>query len=273
MSPIDPINPEVPMEVETKAPRRFSYGWRPDVPDRRDRYRAVARRLALGLPESVDLRPAMPMIYEQGELGSCVAQCVSACIEYLQVKQGFPRWPPSRLFLYYNARRIEGTPLEDSGSSIRSGVLAANRWGACYAALWPYQIERFAEPPPPACYEVAENHQALRYERVHQSAEAIQACLADGWPIIFGAAVYTSFESLSVAMTGVVPTPGSDVPARGMPQGHAMVLVGYDRPRNCYLVRNHWGDSWGMAGYCVMSEEYVLHPSLCDDFWCLTALE
>ena len=271
MSPVDPINPEIPTEVEYKAmPRRF--GWRPDLPDRRDRYRLAPPRTG-GLPERVDLTPLMPPIWEQGNLGSCVAQCMAASMMYLQRKQGFPVWQPSRLFLYYNARHLEGTELEDAGSSIRSGVRAANKWGACYEVLWPYQIDRFNAHPPAGCYEIGENHQALRYERVGQTTAELRHCLADGWPIVFGLAVYPSFSTFQVAQTGIVPTPGVDVEAEGEVEGHAMVLVGYDAPRDRYLARNHWSALWGQAGHCWLAGEYLRHPGLAGDLWCLTALE
>jgi C1A family cysteine protease len=32
--------------------------------------------------------------------------------------------------------------------------------------------------------------------------------------------------------------------------GHCIVIVGYDDARQAWLVRNSWGTSWGMAGYC-----------------------
>ncbi|MFT7620095.1 MAG: hypothetical protein ACI97A_003752 [Planctomycetota bacterium] len=36
----------------------------------------------------------------------------------------------------------------------------------------------------------------------------------------------------------------------GQPHGkHAMIIVGYDDKRNCFLVQNSWGTSWGWQGY------------------------
>ena len=32
--------------------------------------------------------------------------------------------------------------------------------------------------------------------------------------------------------------------------GHCIVIVGYDDARQAWLIRNSWGTSWGMAGYC-----------------------
>jgi Papain family cysteine protease len=32
--------------------------------------------------------------------------------------------------------------------------------------------------------------------------------------------------------------------------GHCIVIVGYDDARGAWLIRNSWGPSWGMSGYC-----------------------
>lgn len=46
------------------------YGWRPDKPDHRDLTFKLVRKLGV-LPSKVDLRPGMPPVYDQGDLGSC----------------------------------------------------------------------------------------------------------------------------------------------------------------------------------------------------------
>ncbi|MEO8820794.1 MAG: C1 family peptidase [Ginsengibacter sp.] len=37
-------------------------------------------------------------------------------------------------------------------------------------------------------------------------------------------------------------------PETGVDGGHSIVIVGYDDSRQAWLIRNSWGDSWGMAG-------------------------
>src|SRR4051812_32264125 len=95
----------------TPAPRRNKrYGWVPDLPDHRDRlYQAPLARLG-PLPRLVDLREACPPVYDQGQLGSCTANAIGAAIEFNLMKQeSADVFPPSRLFIYYNERLIEGT--------------------------------------------------------------------------------------------------------------------------------------------------------------------
>jgi len=97
------------------------YGWIPDLPDARDRMYAAPRKMAA--PKSVDLRAICPKIYDQGTLGSCTANAIAAAIEFDQRKELLAApFTPSRLFIYYNERALEGTISNDSGAMIRDGI-------------------------------------------------------------------------------------------------------------------------------------------------------
>jgi hypothetical protein len=85
------------------------YGWVRDLPDDRDfMYAAPLIRFPQGLPPSVDLRSECPPVYDQGQLGCCTGNGIAAAIEFDQRKQGTREFTPSRLFIYYNERVIEG---------------------------------------------------------------------------------------------------------------------------------------------------------------------
>jgi C1A family cysteine protease len=107
------------------------YGWVPDIPDMRDKMFAAPRAGRAKLPAKVDLRPQCPPIYDQGELGSCTANAIGAAIEFerAQAKQ-VPDFVPSRLFIYYNERVMEGTVMSDSGAMIRDGIKSVAKLGA-----------------------------------------------------------------------------------------------------------------------------------------------
>jgi C1A family cysteine protease len=246
------------------------YGWLPDLPDARDYMYAAPEEVLSDLPRSVDLRPQCPPVYDQGQLGSCTANAIGGAFQFMQTKEGLADLVPSRLFIYYNERVIEGTVDQDGGAMIRDGIKSVHKLGVCAEKSWEYDIARFTEKPPDEAYTEAEDHQATVYRRVLPVLHQMQGCLASGVPFVFGISVYESFESQKVAQTGVVPLPPRGERLLG---GHAVLAVGYDDEQQRFIVRNSWGTSWGMEGYCTMPYGYLTDSSLARDFWAVYAVE
>jgi len=49
--------------------------------------------------------------------------------------------------------------------------------------------------------------------------------------------------------------------------GHAVMCVGYDDAKQWFIIRNSWGDKWGMKGYFTLPYSYVTAANLGSDFW------
>jgi C1A family cysteine protease len=253
------------------TPRKVQrYGWVPDLPDQRDHTYAVAARLVQSLPESVDLRDQCPDVYDQGELGSCTGNAIAAALEFDRLKQNLDDFTPSRLFIYYNERVLEGTVDSDSGAQIRDGIKSVAQQGDCPESEWPYDISKFADAPPQSCYDDAMQYKAVQYQSVSQNLADMQGCLASGYPFVYGFTVYESFESDAVAQTGDMPMPKSDEQVIG---GHAVLAVGYDNQDRVFIVRNSWGEGWGDAGYFYMPYAYLLDDNLADDLWTIRLVQ
>jgi GH25 family lysozyme M1 (1,4-beta-N-acetylmuramidase) len=253
------------------------YGWKRDLPDQRDHSFAMSADVVKSITSRVDLRPQCPAVYDQGQIGSCTANAIGAAIEFDLMKQNLSDFTPSRLFIYYNERNIEGTVPIDAGAQIRDGIKSVANQGACPESEWTYDATpadpstnlfpagaKAATAPSAQCYADAMFHRALQYQSVDQNLADMKGCLSSGYPFVFGFTVYPSFESDDVASSGVVTMPGADEAAIG---GHAVLAVGYDDSRNAFIVRNSWGALWGMAGYCYMPYAYLLDDNLADDFW------
>ena len=241
------------------------YGWKRDLPDKRDLWFENNYLLSIEKPvEKVDLRDKCPQVYNQGQLGSCTANALACAIQYDEMKQNLNSETPSRLFVYYNERDMEGTIDSDSGASLRDGVKCINKIGYCNETQWSYDIEKFKEKPSQDCYDYARKHKALSYKRVQQDETHIKSVLQSGFPVVFGISVYESFESETVAKTGVVPLPEKEERMLG---GHAIVLVGYDNEKKLFIFRNSWGEDWGDKGYGYLPFEYVCDANLASDFW------
>jgi C1A family cysteine protease len=240
------------------------YGWVADLPDHRDHIYSAPMQVVTSLPTKVDLISQCPAVYDQGQLGSCTANAIAGAIEFDLMKEKKKDFMPSRLFIYYNERDIEGTVDSDSGAQIRDGIKSIASQGDCPENEWSYDISKFAQKPPQKCYADALKHKAVQYQRITRTLNQMKGCLASGYPFVFGFTVYDSFESEEVAKTGQLNMPSAGENVVG---GHAVLAVGYDDTQNRFIVRNSWGASWAMKGYFTMPYGYLLDQNLSDDLW------
>lgn len=248
----------------SELPRHY-YGWKKDTPNPYDEFHNFVVSTTLDNIKLVDLRSTCPAIYNQDKLGSCTANAIAAAYEYDEIKQNEKNiFIPSRLFIYYNERKIEKTVDTDSGAEIRDGIKSISIDGVCSEDLWNYDITKFTVCPTQNCYDEAKQHKSIEYKRVIQSLEQFKKCLIEGYPIVFGFNVYSSFESQEVVETGIMPMPKEGEELLG---GHAVCAVGFDDNKQVFIVRNSWGDSWGDKGYFYMPYSFITNTSQCSDFW------
>lgn len=256
---------------QKQVPQRMTarLGWVPDIPDFRDKMYGAVRPIPPTLPSLIDLRPQCPPVEDQGELGSCTANALVGALEFLEMKDKVRFMDLSRLFVYYNERVIEGSVNSDAGAMLRDGIKTLAKQGVCSETNWSYDIANFTKKPPKGCYQEAEKHQILSYARIN-TVDEMRATLAEGFPFVFGFAVYEGFQSAQVSKSGTV-----NMPERGEKQlgGHAVLAVGYDDATKRFTVRNSWGTGWGMKGYFTIPYAYLEDRNLSDDFWTIRRAE
>ena len=182
---------------------------------------------------SVDLRANMPPIWDQGDLGSCVAFALCASFQYCD-----PSFDGSQLFLYYNSRYLDylsgdNSVSIDDGTTLSQGIRALTQYGLCGNSNWPYDVSRFAIKPPQNCYDEGLNHQIISATNVQQTLDQMQACLQAGYPFVIGILVFSSFFNDN---TGVIPYPNTY--RENILGGHAICVCGYDDASQRFLVRN-----------------------------------
>jgi C1A family cysteine protease len=246
-----------------------AYGWKAQRPDHRD-WVLTDPHAPAKLPLSASLRSSMPPVYDQGQLGSCTGNAIAGAYEFELKRQG-EDFMPSRLFIYYQERVIEGTVSQDAGAEIRDGLKVVSQ-GVCPESDWPYDISTFADPPSAvAAADAAKSHALSYYSLSLGPVAPLRACLAAGFPFVFGFNVPAPFESLS-AQSPLLTVPG---PSDQYVGGHAVMAVGYDWsctrfPVPVFEVRNSWGEGWADAGYCFF--DYRCFSSITSDLWTIRSV-
>jgi C1A family cysteine protease len=239
------------------------YKLKKDKEDLRDfSYTALVFKRISELPKKIDLREQCSPIVNQGNLGSCTANAiVSGLREYLLIQNKQKLVFLSRLFLYYEERKIENTIDEDSGAELRDGMKVLNKLGTSPEQDYPYIIQNFRNSPTRKAIKDAVKYEITSYNRIWD-LDSLKVALAEKNPVVCGIKVYQSFESNDVAKTGIIPMPKQSEQFLG---GHAVLAVGYNDKKQLIILRNSWGTEWGDKGYFYMP--YKVFIALIMDMW------
>lgn len=241
----------------------------PSGVDRRD-HRVKLLDYKAKVPTSINLRTNLPYVFDQGSIGSCTANSAGSMYSWVAMRQGMGLFVPSRLFLYYNTRALQGTVSYDSGASLRTTMQALRSYGVCTETMWPYEYAKLFETPSSSCYTEGSEHQAMSYAAVSISLIPMKNVLQTR-PFVLGILVYSSFFYPSVSKTGRVPVPNTQ--NERLLGGHAILVMGYDDRKKSFLCRNSWGTSWGLKGDFYLPYAYATNRRLAFDAWVLYSVE
>ncbi len=227
------------------------------------KFKSTPIPVVTSFPDIIDLRKDCPPIYDQGNLGSCTSNALAAAFYYISKT----KFNPSRLFIYYNERKIEHSVKKDSGATLNDGINSLEKYGVCEEQLWPYIIEKFTIKPDRICYINARDNKVITAVNIIQELSTMKSYLVNNLPFVIGIAVYTSFENENVNKTGRVSLP--NVETEQLLGGHAILIVGYNDNDKTFIFRNSWGINWGDTGYGYIPYDYITNVSLTSDLWCI----
>lgn len=253
-------------------------GWKKDPPKGLGEKPDYDAREKLGVsppPKSASIKQFWtPPAFEQGVLGSCVAQLVMQMIRVSQARQGVKN-PPigSRLFCYYVARSYDNDTGNDNGTFIRNAFMGIVKYGFPQEDAWPYSDDKsgtrppFARMPSLSAYRAAFDQRAERstiYRRISSTGEErlldIRRAIASGFPVGFGTEVSVAFVNGDLGVGPIPPPVGLQIAGK-----HAMMLGEYEDEKS-FGTLNSWGPSFGDNGWCKLSSEYI-KSDISSDFW------
>jgi C1A family cysteine protease len=195
------------------------------------------------IPKILDYREDLQIIRNQGSQGTCYAQS-AACIKEWQENRDYGFKGQLSPQFFYNNRENKYDDKENNnyGMYSRDVMKLLVNMGICTEKSYPYGRIENKENIPNSVYEEAKSHVIKAYAKV-TDLEKTKRCLYENGPcfIVFPVYNYTDeFWKETDKSTKIVGY-------------HAVVLVGYNE--NGFIVRNSWGNGWGVGGYSTYKYE------------------
>jgi C1A family cysteine protease len=214
----------------------------------------------------LDLRKYCSPVEDQYLISSCAPNSTVGALEFLEIRNGIKYTDLSRMFIYYNARLMEGKELEDCGSYIRLAFGTLASIGVCTEEIWPYDTSAVYQRPSWKAYRDAYAHKIDAFYQIDDfdadRDEKIKEALRSNHAVVFGMMIDQDY--IQTGFDGVISMPKKIRPRPGM---HAQLIVGYTR--QYWILKNSWSSSWADGGYCYVPFAY-LNESMASDFWVAT---
>jgi papain like protease len=246
------------------APLRSYFAEDPGVRDEEESARPDST-----LPPVVDHRPSQSHVKHQGERGTCVSH---ASLALLEAAAHIPD-DLSEQYLHYKFTEFLGRAhnVDNGLRTTDAAVFLARPDGrTALEAGWPYISTQTAinaavadgSYGPPAA---AVNDQTYGYRTYKiiddtgiegdsiKNARFLESLLALGYDIAIGVWVSWQDSENRGVLRPVLDSQGAPI-GRG---GHAMLVVGYDRPSQYFIIKNSWGPGWGHAGYGYFHYDFI----------------
>ena len=180
---------------------------------------------------------------------SC-ANAFAAICEYLIRRTNNRPFTPtsiilSHLFIYFNGRMKEQHTrhVRDLGVHQRSVALGIREYGACEEEFWSSRWHSLREQPHRTAYQQARKYTAVLL-RVPITIEAIETCLHNQIPVPIDIIMDDETAQIITSNNGFLDVrrlKDNTIDGRNL---HTVLIVGYDRRKQHFIMRNSWGANW-----------------------------
>jgi hypothetical protein len=210
--------------------------------------------------------PYIPGVYDQGDVGQCVAFALAGIKESQEWKERGRRVRYASSFIYGNRTNLhyqgEGmVPRQALSMLVISGV---PEWDEMpWIKEYP-ECRAYVRANRERLHQLARPQRIEKYFRIDTPDDGMTALLHTGNPFMYCIAVYPSFFEVN-PVSGIVP----DVrPFETILGYHAMKGIGWQTiaDKRYWLVHNSWSDKWGKGGFCLIPFDYAG----ADEMWGLT---
>jgi len=232
-------------------------------------------KIVVPLPLVVDKRSEQTSVKNQANRGTCVC---FASMAGLELAYGGGTLDLSEQYANYLFMNAQSRGCKDAGLKTTDSADYLKAHGVCRETVCPYQNDKYNFPaycnngttPAPAMRTSANSHSPYKiksYQKIWRNDSLttdtgiwinnpryLESLLRAGHDIVFG----THVAGWTTPYTGIIDVKltagGNPLPSVG---GHAMLVVGYDRNQEYFIVKNSWGASKGQAGYVYLSYDYI----------------
>jgi hypothetical protein len=214
-----------------------------------------------------------PEITNQGYIGACVPTCISTVYYYLTMKQSnYINFRISRLYLYYQVRKLYDDLDNDNGSTIIDCINILHTDGILPEFLYPYINDNLYKNPNKFLEKYSKFCKCLGFENVKRNQ--IKNKILLDFPILCGIKIFKNIDDKKVKKTGIIEIPNNindsdNLLGDNLLGGHCIILIGFDDNTKYYKFINSWGSNWGDNGFGYLPYEYITSEYLSDEFYIL----
>jgi C1A family cysteine protease len=197
-------------------------------------------QIDIDFPDTLDHRPKLEKVRNQGDQGSCFAFAVACMKEYQEkVDYKFEGYMSPQFFYDNRSNMYDSDKHNDEGMYGRDVMKLLKTVGICTEKEYPYGVKnsKHKDNIDSKIYESAKKHVCKSYGQVYSVDELKRSLYVNGPALVcmpvynFGPEMWNK-ENSEQEFLG----------------GHAMCIVGYTK--DAFIIRNSWGEEWEDKGYC-----------------------